>query len=93
MGFRCFAHFVALVIGLLDFIMSWELADMVVFCSDYLPDVAKIKIAPGKYAVFSLVKGLDSITNEWEDADDFYKIILWPSSSEEYKVLKSYENT
>lgn len=62
-------------------------------CTDYLPDAAKIEISLGKYAVLSLAKGLGSITEEWEDADDFYKVLLWPSSTEEYKSLKSYENT
>ncbi|MFB2641816.1 hypothetical protein ACE02D_05930 [Shewanella bicestrii] len=58
-----------------------------------LPDAAKIEINPGKYAVLSLAKGLGSITEEWEDADDLYKVILWPSSAEEYRALKSYKNT
>ncbi|MDH0447710.1 hypothetical protein [Shewanella sp. GD04112] len=62
-------------------------------CTDYLPDAAKIEISPGEYAVLSLAKGLDSITEEWEDADDIYRVILWPSSNKEYKVLKRYENT
>jgi hypothetical protein len=62
-------------------------------CTDYLPDAAKIEIKPGAYAAISLAKGLDSITEEWEDADDAYKVILWPSSIKEYKALKSHENT
>ncbi|PKM17294.1 MAG: hypothetical protein CVV11_20610 [Gammaproteobacteria bacterium HGW-Gammaproteobacteria-15] len=62
-------------------------------CTDYLPDAAKIEIAPGKYSVLSLAKGLGSIIEEWEDADDLYKVILWPSTSTEYRVLKNYENT
>ena len=62
-------------------------------CTDYLPDAAKIEISPGKYAALSLAKGLDSITEEWEDADDLYKVILWQSPNEEHKALKNYENT
>lgn len=62
-------------------------------CTDYLPDAAKIEINPGKYAVLSLAKGLGSITEEWEDADDLYKVILWPSSAEEFGALKSYKST
>jgi len=62
-------------------------------CTDYLPDAAKFEISPGNYAVLSLAKGLGSITEEWEDADDLYKVILWPSSSEEYKAIKCYEIT
>ncbi len=62
-------------------------------CTDYLPDAAKIEILPGEYAVLSLAKGLDSITEKWGDADDIYRVILWPSSNKEYKVLKRYEDT
>jgi hypothetical protein len=62
-------------------------------CTDYLPDATKIEIIPGMYSVYSLAKGLDSITEEWEDADDFYKIVLWPSATGECKALKHYENT
>ncbi|WP_444922795.1 hypothetical protein ACJJH9_11265 [Microbulbifer sp. DLAB2-AF] len=62
-------------------------------CSDYLPDAEKIEVAPGKYSAISLAKGLDSITEEWEDADDLYKVILWPSAASECKALKHYENT
>jgi len=62
-------------------------------CTDYLPGAAKFKISPGKYAVLSLAKGLGSITEEWEDADDLYKVILWPSSTEEYNEVKCYEIT
>ena len=62
-------------------------------CTDYLPDAAKIELAPSKYSVLSLAKGLGSIITEWEDADDVYKVILWPSTSAEHKTIKNYENT
>lgn len=62
-------------------------------CTDYLPDAAKIELAPGKYSALSLARGLGSIIAEWEDADDLYKVILWPSTSNEYKTLKNYEIT
>lgn len=62
-------------------------------CTDYLPDAKRIDIPKGHYAALSLAKGLDSITAHWEDADDAYKVILWPSESKALKVLKRYENT
>ena len=62
-------------------------------CTDYLPDAARITMPKGEYAVFSMAKGLDSITEDWEDADDYYKVIMWPSSTKEYKSIKRYENT
>ncbi len=62
-------------------------------CTDYLPDAARITLTSDNYAAFSMAKGLDTISEEWEDADDYYKVILWPSSAKEYKSIKRYENT
>ena len=62
-------------------------------CTDYLPDAKRIELPKGSYAALSLAKGLDSIETEWEEADDFYKVILWPSKVRELKILKRYENT
>lgn len=62
-------------------------------CTDYLPEAKTIKLKPGNYSALSLAKGLDTITSEWEPADDLYKVILWPSSKKEFKGLKSYDVT
>lgn len=62
-------------------------------CTDYFPDAERIAISRGEYAAYSLAKGLDTITEEWKEANDYYKVILWPSSTKEYKSVKQYENT
>jgi hypothetical protein len=62
-------------------------------CTDYLPDAARIEIPIGNYSVLSLAKGLDSITTEWDDADDFYKIVLWPSPQKEHEGIKRDKST
>ena len=62
-------------------------------CTDYLPDATRIELPKGYYALLSLAKGLDSITVEWESADDLYKVILWPSDSKDCKSLIRYEIT
>ena len=62
-------------------------------CTEYLPDAKIIMIEPGDYSLLSLAAGLDSITTEWEEANDLYKVVLWPSSAREYRALKTYENT
>ena len=62
-------------------------------CTDYLPDAERITLPNGDYAVYSLAKGLDTITEEWEDADDYYKVILWPSSIKDYELIKRHKNT
>ena len=64
---------------------------IVMGCTDYEPDAERLSIRPGKYSVMSLAKRLDSITTEWDDADELYKVILWPSKSEKYQLIKGYE--
>ena len=61
-------------------------------CTDYLPDAQRVSLPSGEYSALSLAKGLSTITEEWEDADDYYKVVLWPSTEKEYKSLKCYEN-
>ena len=72
-------------------IISGECA--VLGCTDYLPEAKTITLMPGIYSALSLAKGLDTITNEWEPAEDLYKVILWPSDKKEFKGLKSYDHT
>lgn len=60
-------------------------------CTDYLPDAARIELPNGNYSVLSLAKGLDSIATEWDNADDHYKLILWPSPETEYGSIKHYK--
>lgn len=61
-------------------------------CTDYLPDATKVQLKPAEYSVLSLAKGLDSITEEWEDADDVYKVVIWPSTARDHRSLKEYGN-
>lgn len=60
-------------------------------CNDYLPEAKTIALKPGNYAALSLAKGLNTIINEWEAAEDLYKVMLWPSSQKEFKALKNYQ--
>jgi hypothetical protein len=62
-------------------------------CTDYLPGAKRISLPSGEYSALLLAKGLNTITEEWEDAEDFYKVVLWPSTEHVYKSLKCYENT
>ena len=56
---------------------------VVMGCTDYLPDAKRIEVEPGDYQLLSLAGGIDSIKNEWEPANDLYKVILWPGSLRE----------
>jgi hypothetical protein len=62
-------------------------------CTEYLTDAKYIEFPKGSYALLSLAKGLDSIKDEWEPADDFYKVILWPSNSQVFRSVKRYDIT
>lgn len=74
--------------------LTIETGRCVVFgCTDYLPDAKRVDLPNGNYSAISLAKGLNTITEEWEDAEDLYKVYLWPSSVRDYKSLKQYENT
>jgi len=58
-------------------------------CADYFPDAARIDIAPGTYHARVSGGGFSSVVKEWEDADDRYRVQLWPGSAIEPRVLKS----
>lgn len=62
-------------------------------CTDCWADAARIELPNDNYSVLSLAKGLDSITTEWDDADDYYKLILWPSLQKEYESVKRDKST
>lgn len=57
--------------------------------SDYLPEAKKISVKPGYYVANILYKGLDTLSEDGLDGDDYYKIVLWPSvATQELKLLK-----
>jgi hypothetical protein len=64
---------------------------VVMGCTDYLPDAKRIEIEPGDYQLLSLAGGIDSIKNEWEPANDLYKVILWPGSLREPQLVKTWK--
>ena len=59
-------------------------------CTDYFPDAARIPTEPGHYRVRLCSGRFETITTEWEPADDLYRVQLWPDSREEMKVIKQY---
>ena len=62
-------------------------------CTDYLPDAARISIAPGDYEALYRCRGLDTIEVEWEDADDLYVFSIWPGAKRESKIIKYWKPT
>jgi hypothetical protein len=46
-------------------------------CTEYLPDAARIEIAPGTYNALIGYKGLDTLSDDGLDGDDSDHIFLW----------------
>jgi hypothetical protein len=57
-------------------------------CTDYLPDAARITIAPGTYRVRVCYGGLDFLSPDGLDGDDHYKLMLWQAPEIGPIVLK-----
>jgi hypothetical protein len=57
-------------------------------CTDYLPDAARISVAPGSYRVRVSYGSLDSLSEDGLDGDDHYRVQLWPAAAADLKVLK-----
>jgi len=47
--------------------------------TDYLPDAPRLPVAPGDYRVRISYAGLDTLSEDGLDGDDFYRIDLWPA--------------
>lgn len=46
-------------------------------CTDYYPDAARIELPPGRYHARIYYGGLETLSNDGLDGDDHYKIVLW----------------
>jgi hypothetical protein len=64
---------------------------VVMGCTDYLPDAARLELPPGTYRVLSLANGIDTIKKEWEPANDLYTVYLWPGAHCEPRLLKHWK--
>jgi hypothetical protein len=64
---------------------------VVMGCTGYLPDAPRVSVAPGTYQALFLVSGADTITNEWEPAQDKYSVYLWPGGMREPKLVKHWK--
>ena len=58
--------------------------------SDYLPDAARIPVAPGMYRVRLACAGLGTVSGSGMEGDDRYHLQLWPATAAEPVVLKQY---
>jgi hypothetical protein len=58
-------------------------------CTDYLPDAARIELAPGMYRARVYYGGLDTLSPNSLDGEDHYRVALWPSPEGPTVQLKS----
>ena len=63
---------------------------VVMGCTDYLPDAARIEVSPGTYQLLYLATGTDTITYESDPADDRYIVCLWPGVARDPTLLKHW---
>jgi len=55
---------------------------VVIGCTDYYPDAARITITPGIYRVVICYGGLNTLSEDGLDGNDHYEITLWPEIEE-----------
>ena len=49
-------------------------------CTDYFPDAARIDVPRGTYAARVYFAGLDSVSHNRLEGDDYYRVVLWPDA-------------
>ena len=64
---------------------------VVMGCTDYFPEAARIPLRPGTYRACVFYGGLDTLSEDGLDGDDHYRVVLWPGTRQEPLVLKRYE--
>lgn len=63
---------------------------VVMGCTDYYPDAVRLAVPPGWYRVRASAFGLRTVRKHWLDADDEYRIDLWPTSPTDVAVVKAH---
>lgn len=58
-------------------------------CTDHLPDAPRVSLASGTYRVRVSYSGLDSLSEDGLEGDDFYRLQLWPAAPAELAVRKA----
>ncbi|WP_136440853.1 hypothetical protein [Pacificoceanicola onchidii] len=60
-------------------------------CTDYEPDAARLKLAPGTYRARISMTGLDSLSEDHLEGEDRYRIQLWPGPWQEVRARRLYD--
>ena len=65
---------------------------MVMGCTESFSEARHIPVAPGCYQFLYLINGVSTIENEWEPADDVYRLYMWPGSISATRVIKNWKS-
>ena len=57
-------------------------------CTDCFPDAPRIKVKAGCYGARIFYGELDTLSEDGLEGGDHYKIVLWPASVSDVKILK-----
>jgi hypothetical protein len=57
-------------------------------CTDYFPEAARISVTPGWYRTRIFYGGLHTLNDDGLEGADHYRIVLWPETETEPRVLK-----
>ncbi len=57
-------------------------------CTDYVPDAARITVAPGTYRVRVGYGSLDTLSEDGLDGHDHYRVQIWLAPAIDPRVLK-----
>ena len=57
-------------------------------CTDYQPDALTREITPGTYRARVSYRGLDTLSDDGLDGEDFYRVQLWPGETCAVNVIK-----
>ena len=63
---------------------------VVMGCTDYFPDATRLSVPPGWYRVRATANGLNTVREQWLDAEDEYRIEVWPSPASGVHVVKQH---
>jgi len=64
---------------------------VVMGCTEHFPSAPRFEVAPGSYRFLYLISGVQTITAEWEPAEDLYRLYIWPGETRSLHLLKHWK--
>lgn len=57
---------------------------------DYFPEAKHLPVSPGSYRVRVYYGGLNTLSADGLDGEDYYQVVLWPEKYRSPAVLKKW---